>query len=148
MKESYFIPASLMANWRRDALALLDEKWNAKWNCQYEEIASTVFNRKEHKEFTQRAQKRNTTYLQNIHNAKAEAIYCELGFENITYSFEKHPPQEEVAVMFCKYCIKKTLGDCSKNSAQKLPEPLFLESGNIRFRLVFDCSECEMRVYF
>jgi putative protease len=143
-KESYFIPASIIANWRREAVALLDEKWNDEIGSGVKGFFSTD---------TQRAQRyTEINYLQNIHNERAAAVYRELGAENVVYSFEKQAPKGEVAVMFCKYCIKKALGYCSKNPIEtlhttSLPEPLFLESGNIRFRLDFDCNKCEMRLY-
>jgi len=148
-KESYFIPASVMVNWRREAVDLLDEKWNMETNT----VRKVFFTAMDTKEM-QKAQKMNdtTTYLQNIHNEKAAAIYRELGFENVAYSFEKQAPIGEAAIMFCKYCIKKAAGYCPKNvgvlRATPLPsEPLFLESEHIRFRLDFDCTKCEMRLY-
>jgi putative protease len=139
MKESYFIPASVVANWKREAIALLDEMWNTLGRKQKTE------NRKQKKNIFFQGN-RSTAYLQNIHNEKAAEVYRELGGENIVYSFEKQA-LEGVAVMFCKYCIKKTLGFCPKNSSKKINEPLFLENGNIRFRLIFDCNKCEMQLY-
>ena len=141
-KEAYFIPASMLAHWRREAFILFEEKRQIEWknrrSSQIHSIVVQQFNNKNNNK---------TTYLQNIHNTKAEAVYRALGFENIAYSFEKQPPQGENAIMFCKYCIKKALNSCSKEKAQNLAEPLFLENGKIRFRLAFDCKQCEMRVY-
>ncbi|MCL2289628.1 MAG: U32 family peptidase [Bacteroidetes bacterium] len=136
-KESYFIPASVMANWRREAIALLDEKETL--------FSQSNLSRKkgEGRKETLFLKGNPSSYLQNVHNEKAAAIYRELGVNDVVYSFEKQPPKEEVAVMFCKYCIKKALGCCSQTQS----EPLFLESESIRFRLDFDCDKCEMRLH-
>jgi putative protease len=135
-KDSYFIPASVMGNWRREAVGTLDEKTESKGTTEAPPLPN---------EEMQRAQgiNSNISYLQNVHNERAAAVYRELGVENVVYSFEKQRPKGEVAVMFCRYCIKRALGCCS----QKLPEPLFLVSGDILFRLEFDCNKCEMQLY-
>ena len=152
-KEAYFIPASVIANWRRETVGLLDlsRRQKAEGRKQAENLILQG-NLSSKKELLYLQNNLIISYLQNIHNEKAAAVYRELGFENVVYSFEKQAPKEEVAVMFCKYCIKKALGHCSKNvgalrATPLLAEPLFLESGNIRFRLNFDCDKCEMRLY-
>ena len=53
--------------------------------------------------------------------------------------------------MNTRYCIRRELGCCKKikNGSGTLSgasEPLYIESGRNRFRLMFDCSQCEMKV--
>jgi putative protease len=138
--DSYFIPASVMGNWRREAVALLDEKWKDFLGRKQkaESRKETLF---------LQSNLSSSSYLQNVHNERAAVVYRELGMENVVYSFERQKLQGEVAVMFCKYCIKNVLGFCSKKSVQTLSESLFLENENIRFKLEFDCNKCEMRLY-
>ncbi|MCL2727103.1 MAG: U32 family peptidase [Bacteroidales bacterium] len=46
-------------------------------------------------------------------------------------------------LMQCRYCIKYELGWCGTESSK---EPLWLVNQGKRFRLVFDCTRCEMKV--
>lgn len=58
-------------------------------------------------------------------------------------------------LMTCRYCLKYQLGWCPEQRAknrQKSPtvppaEPLYLMDNTGRWRLEFDCAECEMRVW-
>ena len=46
-------------------------------------------------------------------------------------------------LMWCKHCIKYDLGYCGKEG---LNEPLWLVNQEKRFRLSFDCLQCEMKI--
>lgn len=50
--------------------------------------------------------------------------------------------------MFCKHCIKYSMGWCTKNGERHpYKEPFYIVSGDgKRFRLSFDCKECIMKV--
>lgn len=49
--------------------------------------------------------------------------------------------------MTCRYCILYEMGHC-RREAPMLHEPhyLRLQNGTL-LRLVFDCEQCEMRIY-
>ena len=52
--------------------------------------------------------------------------------------------------MTCKHCVRYSLGACNRHlhNRRYLPEPLYLQMGDgRRFRLSFDCQQCEMHVY-
>ena len=52
-------------------------------------------------------------------------------------------------LMQCRYCLRHELGYCVKHGGRKAAwhEPLFLRLGDgRRFRLEFNCSECQMNV--
>lgn len=54
---------------------------------------------------------------------------------------------QNVELMRTKYCIKFELGLCPKEKSSKkaeVNEPLFLVNQKKKFRLVFDCKNCEM----
>ena len=88
------------------------------------------------------------SYLGNVMNQQARAFYTDHGVTKIEDAFEKKPVDEAV-VMFCKHCLRYSMGWCPNKQQGKSPyhEPYNLQSLNgRRFRLVFDCKKCEMKV--
>jgi putative protease len=52
--------------------------------------------------------------------------------------------------MQCRHCLRYSLGCCVKHGGSRptWKEPLFLRLGDgRRFRLAFDCKNCQMNVY-
>jgi putative protease len=87
------------------------------------------------------------SYLGNVSNRLSEQLYRELGAESVDKAFEIDPPAE-AELMRCKYCIKFELGMCPKEGYSKpVAEPLFLVNGQRKFRLAFDCKNCEMVIF-
>lgn len=86
-------------------------------------------------------------YKGNVSNSYAEAFYKQHGVKSILPAFEKQPAVD-AAVMFCKHCIKYSMGWCTKNGERHpYKEPFYIVSGDgKRFRLSFDCKECIMKV--
>ena len=59
-------------------------------------------------------------------------------------------PAEEAVLMFCKHCLRYSMGWCPSWHKVRSPykEPYYLvSSDNRRFRLEFDCKNCQMKVY-
>jgi putative protease len=82
-------------------------------------------------------------------NSKAEAFYRQHGVEQIEPAFEK-VAQREVPLMFCKHCLRFSMGWCPKQQQGRSPyrEPYYLvASDGKRFRLEFDCKLCQMKLY-
>lgn len=86
-------------------------------------------------------------YKGNVSNSYAGAFYKQHGVKSILPAFEKQPVSA-AAVMFCKHCIKYSMGWCTKNGERHpYKEPFYIVSGDgKRFRLSFDCKECIMKV--
>ena len=86
-------------------------------------------------------------YRGNVSNGYASAFYKEHGVENMLPAFEKEPVSG-ATVMFCKHCIKYSMGWCSKEGAKhQFKEPFYIVSGDgRRFRLAFNCKGCMMEV--
>ena len=86
-------------------------------------------------------------YKGNVSNSYAGAFYKQHGVKSILPAFEKQPAVD-AAVMFCKHCIKYSMGWCTKNGERHpYKEPFYIVSGDgKRFRLLFDCKECIMKV--
>ncbi|OFY39823.1 MAG: hypothetical protein A2X18_02330 [Bacteroidetes bacterium GWF2_40_14] len=86
-------------------------------------------------------------YRANISNILARELYMDLGAESVSDAFELSPPSE-AELMRCKYCIKFEMGICPKEGTVKhMNEPLFLENNGKRYRLGFDCKNCEMVIF-
>ena len=137
--ENWFIPSSELADLRRRAVERLLQ--TRRINYRQERAAW----QETHHPFPQR----ELTYLGNVMNPAAEAFYRQHGVERVEPAFELAPPQE-AALMFCKHCLRYSLGGCPVHHKTRLPfrEPFYLVGGDgRRFRLQFDCKACQMKVY-
>ena len=84
-------------------------------------------------------------HLYNIANREACRFY---GVDSPT-AYELHPSADAV-LMQCRHCLRYSLGYCVKHGGQRPSwrEPLYLRLGDgRRFRLEFDCLNCQMNVY-
>ena len=84
-------------------------------------------------------------YRFNIANSAARGVYESCGAENISMAYELEHP-EGAELMRTKYCIRHELGMCPVHQGAKDSGNLFLLNNGRRFRLVFDCRNCEMSV--
>ena len=134
--DEWFVPSSLLSEMRR---MLCDKMMQEKATAHREEkfvkgeavpYISTLLD-----------------YRGNVSNSYARKFYLEHGVKEIAPAYEL-APVDKATVMFCKHCIKYSMGWCSKNGTQTpYKEPFYLVSGDgRRFRLQFDCKECIMRV--
>ena len=91
----------------------------------------------------------NADYLRNITNEAHRSVYEDFGAKSIEYGLDKTEDYVGKSLMTCKYCLRHELGWCKKHpSVPNAPkDPLYLVSGNRRFRLEFDCGKCQMRIY-
>ena len=136
--DSYFIPVSMLGDWRRqltDGLLSL-RKINYKHQISPYKQTSHPFPID------------NITYLGNVMNEKSRQFYIQHRSVVSQPAFEK-VEQPDVPLMFTRHCIKQALGFCPKEEGQKHPykEPFYLIYNNTRLRLLFDCKNCEMKVY-
>ena len=136
-QENWFIQASALAELRREAVDKLLQTRKINFRRSSKKIQPT------HHQFT----KTELTYLGNVMNAEAESFYRDHGVKEIQPAFEK-VPVEGATVMFCKYCIRYNLGYCPTHQGGKSPytEPYYLTYKDKKFRLSFDCKNCEMKV--
>ena len=140
-----FVPSSLLAELRRDAVRQLAQKTvlskEALNRRPAERCARGVGDvPREYAQFP---------YLYNISNHLAERFYQAHGLENIRPAFELTPTKEPL-IMQCRHCIKYSLGFCVKRGGKQptWTEPLYLRLGDgRRFRLEFNCAACQMNIY-
>lgn len=139
LTDNWFIPSSEIADLRRRAVCRLLETRRINYPrpiCK--------FKKTEHPFPVQ-----ELTYLGNVMNKEAWSFYHDHGVGHIAPAFEKEAPAG-VALMFCKHCIRYSMGWCPVHHKVKSPyrEPYFLVSSDgKRFRLQFDCKQCQMKVY-
>jgi putative protease len=89
-----------------------------------------------------RYHKSSADYRENIANSRAAELYLESGVDDISMAFELQPP-DEAELMRCKYCVKAQLDLCGA----ELQEPLWLVNNGTRYRVEFDCKNCEMVIF-
>ncbi len=138
--DNFFIPASSLSEWRRQAIQKLSaipiakpQKNEKVGECQQKPLPQT-----------------NIDYSYNVSNDLAKTFYLEHGAMNVAPAFELEVPKDAI-IMTCKHCIRHALGFCKKEKhsyKDPLKEPLFLclDDGR-RFQLKFDCSQCQMLIY-
>lgn len=139
LSENWFIPSSELAELRRATVEKLLALRRINYHCELWRMPET-----EHP-----YPQKELTYLGNVMNKEAAAFYQKHGVEKIAPAFEVEHP-EGAALMFCKHCLRYSMGWCPVHHKVKSPyrEPYYLVSGDgKKFRLQFDCKNCQMKVY-
>ncbi len=86
----------------------------------------------------------------NVMNRKAKEFYQRHGAVVVEQAFEKLEEKSGRVVMTTKHCIRLEQGICKKQGqASSLDEaPLFIRDEGYRYKLEFDCKECQMKIIF
>ncbi|MDE6270586.1 MAG: DUF3656 domain-containing protein, partial [Muribaculaceae bacterium] len=133
-----FVPVSVLASLRRDALDALDRAQRARYNYD---------RRRPNRLTATDMQALTTSYHNNVANHLAASLYAEAGAKVGEKAVEVHRPKGDTTVMTTRYCLRRELGACLRTpDASRLPGPLFLRAPGINYRLDFDCDRCEMKV--
>ncbi len=140
-----FLPASLLAEARRKGIEQLQEAERQQAAKPAVATATAPQQPKWQKEYLR------FPYLRNIANGAAAKFYEAQGIEPRGKAFEIGGNKvREPLIMQCRYCLRYQLGRCVRHGgkAPEWKEPLFLTSiSGRRFRLEFDCAECQMNIY-
>ena len=145
--EGLFIPSSMLADLRRRAV---DAMMNPPVNLTDQpRTLPTPYPKQQTLAWT--PQYKRHSYLYNASNHLSKAFYENEGLVDIGDAFEvKKPQPKDALLMQCRHCIRFSLGHCVKHGGTKptWKEPLYLQLGdNRRFRLHFNCAECQMDLY-
>ena len=138
LSDNWFIPSSELSELRRNAVEKLLEVRRINYRRE-------VFRMKETKS---KFPVSTLTYLGNVMNSSAAEFYKNHGVLKVMPAFEKEQPKDAV-LMFCKHCIRYSMGWCPVHHKVRSPfrEPYYLVSSDgRRFRLEFDCKQCQMKV--
>ncbi len=135
LSEPYFIPISVLNNWRRLVTEQLEKACLDNYQRPQQATVSQT------KVFTYQ----HFDQYSNISNKEAAAFYTEHGAKLDAEAITTTP----TTLMRCRYCLKYELGWCHKNrtAATDIPqEPYYLRHHNFIFKLSFDCKNCQMLI--
>ena len=135
LSEPLFIPVSQIAEWRRELVELHESNRNKNYNRSLISIKPTT-----HKYIIT-----DLDYRANIYNSMAKDFYVQHGCNINQMAFESQP-QHNGELMRTKHCIRYAFGLCKKENPKSQVTELYLQNGNDKFRLEFDCRNCEMVV--
>ena len=169
--DKYFIPSSILSDLRRIVIENLDKQvMHMQRMAIHRKSKEKQSDPKLNFSMVNPAQYQQLPYLYNISNDAARKFYEQQGLTKVDSAFELQYPagvpngskptdksfsiqgdKEAVSnlLMQCRHCIRYSLGYCVKRGGQKPTwrEPLFLElPDKRRFRLEFDCKNCQMNV--
>ncbi len=93
---------------------------------------------------------KNLNYMGNVVNCKAEEFYHKCGVEKIEKGFELQSNFKGKTIMTTKHCLRHEFGMCNKevSTGQKTNQPLYLVDNKNRYKLEFQCQQCEMKIIF
>lgn len=161
--DGLFIPSSVLATMRRDAVEKLSAKLlelcKLQRSATNREISADVAAESaaepsQHPATTAAKAEywspeyRRFPYLFNVANHVARDFYLSHGIDVAQPAYEVEE-QDEAVVMQCRYCLRYELGFCERRGGKKpgWKEPLTLRLSDGRsFRLDFRCAECQMNV--
>ncbi len=138
LTDNWFIPSSVISEWRRSLTDMLLEK-------RWEEYPQEEVN---HVQTSHSFPTKAITYLGNVSNDKSKQFYIQHQSTVEEVAFEKKA-QKGVPLMFTRHCIKQSMGWCPKETSTHPPykEPFYLLYNATKLRLEFDCKKCEMKVF-
>lgn len=138
-----FVPVSLLAQLRREAVELLD-RTNAISHRR-------DLRRRENLEAM--APSTALMHADNVANHLALQLYKDHGVLEVQPAIETPdlkdttPCAAPPVLMHTRYCLRRELGACRMDKkARQLPAKLFLRNGNTLLEVHCDCSRCEMKI--
>lgn len=136
---SSYIPPSVLADARRNLMAMLDAA----------NLATYRFDRRRPEDADAIYPEKSLDYRHNVANSLAVDFYRSHGVTHIEKAAECRDMKPGEVVMTTRHCILRELGLCRKTEAFKkagLREPLYLRSGNTHLALHFNCDDCGMTI--
>lgn len=133
-----FIPRSEISALRRNLVSLLDSA----------NLSTYPFDYRRQENMEARYPLKKIDFRENVANSLAEKFYSDHGVGKIEPAMEaaKTPLLKSTVVMTTRHCILRETGMCKRLVRGKFEEPLTITSGDKRFRLHFNCADCEMEV--
>lgn len=135
--EEWFIPSSLLGEWRKRLVAGLLSARKINYRQRLSPLRPT----------TEPFPEKSVTYLGNVSNSKSRSFYIQHRSDVFQPAFEQ-VQQKNVPLMFTRHCIKYAMGWCPRETKERsgFREPYYLVTRQNRLKLTFDCRKCEMLV--
>ncbi|PMG50104.1 U32 family peptidase [Shewanella sp. 10N.286.52.B9] len=132
----WFFPASVINGLRRDAIAAFDDARVKGYQRPQ---------RAEHDKSARFPQK-YLSFLSNVANDKSREFYEQHGVVQIEDTYEKNKLLTDAPLMVTKHCLRYSFNLCPKEVEGIKADPMVLDIGKDRLKLVFDCLKCEMMI--
>ncbi len=130
-----FIPSSLLANMRRDALdALQQQRAESQANKE-------LFDEQREARYPSVTIGSETGVINDL----AKEFYRDHGVREIAPSWEAATSLTGATVLESAYCIRREIGECLRDGST-LRSKLMLTRGEIKLALEFDCKRCRMKI--
>ena len=139
LADNWFLPASVVTDLRRQVVDCLLQVRRIRYRREWQVWKPTAH----------AFPLASLTYLGNVMNGEARRFYLEHGVATVAPAYEAQAVPEAV-LMFCRHCLRYSMGWCPTFQKKRSPyrEPYYLVSSDgRRFRLSFDCKNCQMKVY-
>jgi collagenase-like PrtC family protease len=133
----WFLPATVLNQLRRDAVAALDAARLAAYQRPP---------RRQPLEPPATYPEHSLDYLAGVCNQRARAFYARHGVQVIEPAYECGQEKGEVSLMITRHCLRYSFNLCPKQVKGLRPDPMILINGNEKLTLRFDCKACEMHV--
>lgn len=146
--DNWFIPVSVVSDWRR---RIIEELITVRRINYWRELAVWKNTTHAYPSDVNRPEmpSPSLTYLGNVMNTRAAAFYRDHGIASVAPAYENELVSG-AALMFCKHCLRYSMGWCptyQKGHASYREPYYLLGTDGKRFRLEFDCKNCQMKVY-
>lgn len=136
LSQALFFPASVLNDSRRLILEQLSAQRLKNYKTETSAIIKNDFPYPE----------KELGFQANIVNEKAVAFYKRHGVTSLTYGFEKEAPKGQAEIMTTKYCVKFQMGLCTGKKEGATEDVMFMNDNQRKYKLVFDCNACKMKV--
>jgi putative protease len=130
-----FVPSSVLAGLRREALTELVTKLAARKPLRRESVEQPQVQLSWTK----------VDGSKNVTNAVSRQFYLDHGAMEVEDGWDLAEELFEKPVMTSRYCLRREIGECLREKP-KYRGALYLERGAWRYRPDFDCRKCEMRL--
>ena len=136
--ENVFIPRSALTDLRRKLIELVGKANLATYRFDTR--------RKENPEIKYYLKKLD--FRDNVSNSLAVKFYRDHGVVSVEKAMEisGRKINPGTVVMTARHCILREIGLCKRLAGRNIKGPLTLESGSHKYRLHFNCADCEMEV--
>ena len=138
-----FVPMSVVANLRREALANLEQSRLS--NHSSELLSASLTEVQNRRECKAQYPSKVLTPQDNVTNHLAREFYAECGVEEIAKGLDCRTSTIGEQVIISDYCIRREIGECLLEKP-RLKGDLYLVRGTKKYRLSFDCKACQMKI--
>ncbi|WP_434927028.1 peptidase U32 family protein [Shewanella sp. HL-SH4] len=135
-EQAWFLPASTVNELRRDAVDALmlarvaaykrPERWTHDKEARFPQ--------------------KSLSFLSNVANEQARNFYEQHGVIQMEDTYEKNKVLHDAPLMVTKHCLRYSFNLCPKEVEGIKADPMFLDVGKDKLKLVFDCQKCEMMI--